>query len=319
MNAKAAQEVDVAAVRHQVLETQARLGLSRAEIARQANVPGSTVTQWLDDKYYGNNEKIARDFLRWLKAIEDQAAHLQARSALREPGYVETPTAVEVTNILAYAQTAPEMTLVTLGAGMGKTSVARQYVATRPHAHRITVRPKASNMYTLVGELAVVLGITERNPAFLDRAIGNKLKRNGNLTLLIIDEAQQLADQAINQLRYYLDEYGCGIALLGNEEIYNRFGRGDVKEGYGQIHRRIGMRLRRLAPLEGDITAMIAAWGIEDPEQVKLLTAIGHKHGALGQIDKTIRLASILAQGQQREMNAADIRSAWQNRGGEVQ
>jgi DNA transposition AAA+ family ATPase len=211
----------------------------------------------------------------------------------------------------------PELVLATLGAGMGKTETVRRYVSERPHAYMVTMRPKTSKVNAMLLEIAQALDVppAERAHSRIDRAIGMKLKRNGRQTLLIVDEAQNLIDKAVDQLRYFLDEYGVGIALIGNEELYGRFGGKEPTPAYAQLHRRFGLRLRRMQPLAGDIDAQIAAWGIEDSEIRKLAQAIGRKPGALGQVTKTLQLAGMYAAGEQRPMAAADVRAALKNRG----
>lgn len=302
--------------RSAVAECGIEKGLSRSKMAEAFGIPLPTLTQWFDGNYGGSFAATTARVQKGLQSLRDR--QILGAAALRAPSWIETPTARELRDTLIYAQTMPEMVIATLGAGMGKTTTARHYAATRANVCLAIMRPRTANMHSMLAEIAAALDVTERNPAWLDRAIGTQLKRNGRQTLLIIDEAQNLGDQSVNQLRYWLDEYECGIALLGNEEIYTRYGRSDPREGYGQIHRRIGKRLRRLQPLAGDIDALMDAWGIADGESRRLLAAIGRKPGALGQLDKTLRLAAILAAGDGVELTAAHIRSAWQNRGGEV-
>jgi DNA transposition AAA+ family ATPase len=293
----------------------ARDGLSKAEVSRRANIPQGTFSPWYDGTYTGSYAAVTARAEKWLQSVEEARSKLA--SAVAGPGFIETKTSREVIDTLLYAQILPEMVIVTLGPGMGKTMSARHFVATRPNAHLVTMRPTTTSTHAMLQELALSLDVTERNPARLDRALGMKLRRNGRQTLLIIDEAQNLADVAVNQLRYFLDEYGCGIALLGNEEVFTRFGRAEPREGLGQLHRRIGKRLRRTHPLLEDIEALLDAWEIADPGIRRMLAAIGKKPGALGQIDKTLRLAGMLASGGGATLSIEHIRAAWMNRGGE--
>lgn len=293
----------------------ARDGLSKAEVSRRAGIPQGTFSPWYDGTYSGSYPATTARAEKWLQSVEEARAKLA--NAVAGPGFIETKTAREVVDTLLYAQIMPEMVIITLGPGMGKTMSARHYQATRPNAHLVTMRPTTTSTYAMLQELALSLDVTERNPARLDRALGLKLKRNGRQTLLMIDEAQNLADVAVNQLRYFLDEYGCGIALLGNEEVFTRFGRGEPREGMGQLHRRIGKRLRRAHPLTEDIELYLDAWEVSDPAMRRMLAAIGKKPGALGQIDKTLKLAGMLASGDQQPLAIEHIRAAWSNRGGE--
>lgn len=291
-----------------------RDGLTKAELARRADIPAGTLTPLLDGNYTGNWENQIAKLERWLSAVAEVAERVIELP--EAPLFIETPTSRELVDTFLYAQQMPLMALVTLGPGMGKT-VTAEHFRNRPGVHLVTMRPTTARVRPMLQEIGMALDVGERNPARLDRAIGAKLKRNGHKTLLLVDEAQNLSDEAVNQLRWFLDVYRCGIVLLGNEEVYSRYGRSDPREGYGQIHRRIGKRLRRLSPLPADIEAIVDAWGVQDEEARKLLRAIGRKPGALGQISVTMQLALMLAAGDGKPLNVAHVRQAWQNRGGD--
>lgn len=287
-------------------------GWTKAEVARRCGMPDGTFSQWYSGTYSGRLDTQNLRVLQWLDATEEMAT--MAGGVPRSPGYFETRTAKEIVETLLYAQTLPEMSIITLGAGMGKTFTCRHYCTTRPHAYHITMTPNTRTVHGMLVELATGLGITQQNPAKLHRAIGDKLQRNGRQTLLIIDEAQNLVDAAVDQLRSLLDINECGIALVGNEEIYGRLAGRRDKPAYAQIKRRIGRHMRRMTPYPEDITAQIDAWGIEELSARKFLTGIGHKPGALGQIDKTLKLASLLAAGRGEALSEKHIREAWSNR-----
>lgn len=289
--------------------------LTQADIAKAAEIPYGTFTPFMGGKYAGDNAGLAERVQRW---IQSRAETQKVSSAiLEEPGFVATPTVTEVLGLLQWAKTAPGICLVTLGPGMGKTMASREFAKKNPHSFRVVMRPSTAGVHAMMKEIAQTIGVAERDPNKLSRAVGDKLMRNGRHTLIMVDEAQNLSDSAVDELRHYLDEYGCGIALLGNEDVRTRWGRATPKEGYGQLHRRIGPRLRRLQPLKEDVEIYLKAWGITDADVLKLLRVIGRKAGALGQIKETLAMANILAAGQGRIVNADDIRAAWQNRGGE--
>ncbi|MDC7984847.1 AAA family ATPase [Rhodoplanes sp. TEM] len=301
--------------REKVREIATRERWSKSEVARRSAVPLGTLSPWYDGTYTGQTDAITERVVKWLDSVEEMKT---AAAAIPEaPGYVTTPTSQSVVDTLLYAQMMPEMVIVTLGAGMGKTTTARHFAESRPNVFLVTMRPTTAGTHAMLQELAIALDVTERNPGRLDRSIGQRLKRNGRHTLLIVDEAQNLSDLSINQLRYFLDEYGCGIALLGNDEVFSRFGRGEPKPGHGQIHRRIGKRVHRLSPQHADVEALLDAWSIEDREARRLLHGIARKPGALGQVDKTIRLATIMAATRGQPLAIDHVRAAWADRSGE--
>lgn len=291
------------------------LNISRGELCRRADVPQGTFSPWYDGKYTGNYSAQTTRLAKWLKA-ETQKRETQ-RHLIKEPDFVETPAARKLLNALRYAQTAPAMIVATLGPGMGKTTVARHVANNTPHAYRVVMRPSTGSVHSMLRAIAAAVAVTERDPSKVASSIGEKLKRNGRHTLLMMDEAQNLSEPAVNELRFFMDEYGVGIALLGNEDVHAKFGSNSPREGYGQIHRRIGMRIRQLQPTAADIEAFVAAWAIEDAGVIRLLKIIGKKPGALGQITETLKLAAIMAEGCGQPISEQNVRNAWMNRGGE--
>lgn len=312
-----ATEIDEAeAVRETVRHLMAKEGLTQRAVADGADIPYGTFTPFMGGTYQGDNVKIARRVQRWIASREE--ARKVSVTLVKEPGFIETPTAIEVLTALQWAKEEPGIALITLGPGMGKTMTAQEFQRRTPHAYRVVMRPSTSGVHSMMNEIAQTLHVTERNPGKLTRAIGDKLRRNGRHTLIMVDEAQNLGDAAVDELRHYLDEYGCGIALLGNEDVQTRWGRSAPKEGYGQLHRRIGLRVRRLQPRVADIDTYIEGWAVTDPAVVKLLRVIGKKPGSLGQIAATMRMASRVAAGDGRGVQASDVEAAWRNRGGEA-
>lgn len=284
---------------------------SKAEVARRAGMPDGTFNQWFSGQYKGRIDTQNSRMRMWLDSTEEMAA--LSAGIPTSPGYFETRISREIINTLLHAQEMPELSVITVGAGMGKTMTCRHYRDTRPHAFLVTMSPHTKTVHGMLVEIAAALGINQPNPAKLHRAIGERLQRNGRKTLLMIDEAQNLVDAAIDQVRSLLDINECGIALIGNEEIYTRFRTRADGPSYAQIKRRFGRRLKRTHPYPEDIEAAIDAWGVTSEGSRKFLTGIGNKPGALGQIDKTMKLAGHIAAGD--PITETHIRTAWAKRG----
>ncbi|SDR08060.1 AAA family ATPase [Pseudovibrio sp. Tun.PSC04-5.I4] len=290
-------------------------GLSKAAFAREVDLAAATFSEWFSGKYRGDYTKTTDAISQWL---DNQRSFEQTEMRVPEDlGYVETPTSEKVMHALQFAQAMPEMVVITLGAGMGKTMTARKYQEMHAHTYLVTMRPTTSTPTAMVREIGMVMGINERNLLLLRHAIGLRVQRNGRKPLLIIDEAQNLSDNAVNELRDFLDRYECGIALIGNEELYTRFGGAQPKAAYAQINARVGTRVRQVRPTAQDIDIIVDAWNVEDEDARKLLRAIGRKPGALRQVSKTVRLAHMLAFGNGGVVDAKAVRAAWSNRGGE--
>lgn len=287
-------------------------GWSKSEVANRIDMPEGTFSGWYSGKYSGRLDKQNEKVQRWTASVEEMAG--MAATVPVSPGYIRTKTAAQITDALVFAQLMTDLVTITAAAGTGKTCACRQYAVTRPNVFMVTISPHTKTVHGMLVELATALDITQHNPAKLVRAIGRRLLNSGGGSLLIVDEAQNLVDSAVDQLRHFVDMYSCGVALVGNEEIYSRFSRNTDGPSYAQIKRRIGKRVRLDKPRAEDIAAILDAWAIDDPETRKVLTGIGMKDGALGQIDKTIKLASMHAAGSGQALDAAMIRAAWSNR-----
>lgn len=285
-------------------------GWSKAEVARRINMADGTFSQWFSGKYTGRLDGHNRTVSQWLSAMKESAAIVN--SVPKSLSFMALRGAVEIFETLNWAQACPDFVMITLGAGMGKTEACQHYERTRPHVFRATVSENTKTVHGMLVELAEELDVQEHNPARLARAIGNRIKRAGDGTLLIIDEGQHLNDEALNQLRHFVDIYKCGVAIVGNSEVYSRFSKAKKGKSYAQLKSRIGKRLQRTAPFAEDLRAFIAAWNITDPDSIKFLMGIGIKGGAFRQIDKTMKLATMAAKGE--DVTLRHIEWAWMNR-----
>jgi len=305
-------------LRSSVVDIATRFAWSKSEVSKRSGIPPGTLWQWFDGSYRGVIKNISDRIGRWLDSVAELTS--AAARVPVAPGFIMTPTAREMTEALIFAQAMPEIVVIVAGAGLGKTRTIQEFCRTRAHADLVTMRPTTSSVHSMLLEIGFALDVTERNPAKLDRTIGHKLRRNGRHTLLAVDEAQNLTDQAVNQLRYFLDDYGVGIALIGNEELYGRYGSHELKPAYAQLQSRFGLKFRRMQPLREDVDAILDAWGIEnEAEEIRRLChVVARKPGALRLVTKTLQLAGMYAAGDQRPMTAADVRQALSNRGLEV-
>lgn len=295
-----------------VIEVAKPADMTKAEVARRANMPDATFSQWFGGSYAGNLGAQNKKIEQWL----DQAEEAAGINTLipKKPPFQMTRIAQEITDTLALAQAIGDLVVITIPAGNGKTEACQQYVKTRPNAFMVTASPYTKTVHAMLIDLRTALGVVEYNPALLTRAIGERLKKVGDGTLLVVDEAQNLTTDTINQLRHFVDVYGVGLALVGNDEVSVRLRGQDKSLSSAQLKSRVGRRLNRRKPYLEDIETRISAWNVTDPDAVKYLKGIGLKAGALRQIDKTMTLASILAAGENAAVNLNHIKQAWRNR-----
>lgn len=291
----------------------ADMGWSKSEIARRAGISIGTFSQWYSASYAGRYDKTTDKVELFIASVEEMNA-LDAGMPT-EPDFVETRLARELFQMFIYAQKLPTMAIATVVSGMGKTTAARRFQATRPHVFVVTLSPSSGNPHTLKVEIAQQLGISAREANTLKGSITDALSRDGFSALLIVDEAQNLNEACINELRHFRDCAGCGLVLLGNDEASTPYASKDVRHSSPQVSRRIGVRMSVLEPYAEDIRAYLDAWGLEGDDLRKVATAIASKRGALGALDETIKAAAMIASGNGRPLGPDDLREAYALRG----
>ncbi|MGV8939064.1 MAG: AAA family ATPase [Allorhizobium sp.] len=296
-----------------VIDAAAANGWNKAEVSRRAGMKDGTFSQWSNGNYPGVLTNINDQVSNWLEALEESASI--AASIPVSPNFVKTSVGGDVYNCLLFTQITSGFTAITLPSGSGKTATARHFRDTRPHTWLATISPNTKTVHGMLVELAAELDVQEHNPARLVRAIGRKLQRIGDGTLLMIDEAQNLVPDAINQLRHFVDIYKCGVALIGNEDTAISFikDKGSVASR-AQVATRFDRRLYRTPDPVSDAAVLINAWNIEDPDCCQFLSSIATKPGALRNIDRTIRAAMVMALGGGEDLAKQHLIAAWRNR-----
>ncbi|WP_224825624.1 AAA family ATPase [Cognatishimia sp. MH4019] len=287
---------------------------TKSEVARRADMAIGTFSGWYDGTYNGRYDNTTQRVENFLTSFQEAS---EAASALPvEPGFVQTRVARELFETFTYAQALPTIAIATLLAGLGKTSAAEAFQASRPHVFHIVLSPSSASIHTMKSEIGAQLGIDTRNSATLKGAIVEALKRDGFSALLIVDEAQYLNEDGVNELRHFRDMARCGLVLLGNNESTTPYASRDVKHASPQVTRRIGYRISVMKPYPEDIDQLLDAWQITDEDVRRVGTAIATRPGALGALSETIKAASMIARGMGRALKADDMRAAYQLRGG---
>lgn len=292
-------------LRSRVRGAMARLSISQAEVARRADIPPSTLSQYMNDRYPGDVGPVEDKLARWL---ETQAVTADVTELLPKlPSYVETPTGARIIAGLRYAQSARTITIIYGAPGVGKTRSLRKYRLMASAVYIVTADPMLAQLGALLDRIATVLGLTDgrRDPATLRKAIIAKLMGSGGL--LIVDEAQQLTDKAIEGIRAIHDAVnedvdddgvGLGVALCGNPSLYARiFGRGRGHD-FSQVTSRIGKPIRIEGVQDGDVRAIAAAFGLTGADELDAAREIARRPGGLRLVEQTLKQAWLLAAGE---------------------
>ncbi|AUG53907.1 AAA family ATPase [Thalassospira marina] len=270
-------------------------GYSQADVSRLAGIKYGTFTGWFKGTYAGNNSRVAGEVQIWLSSLGEKKE--AATRTPRLPDYIETPSTREFIDALRFGHILPEIVIIAGGAGISKTTACEHYARTNRNVWLATMDPSSKGTHGLLVELAEVMDVTEKHAARLAKAICRRVE--GTKGLIIIDEAQHLTTEALDQVRSIYDRaHGTvGVALVGNEQVYARLEGNGRKAGFAQLFSRVGVRITQSQPRAEDMCALVKAWGITDKEEIRVLKAIARKPGALRGMMKTLQLATMLAVG----------------------
>jgi DNA transposition AAA+ family ATPase len=300
-------DAEVEALRGQVNDLLRREDLTRRQAADESGIKYGTLTPWLGGTYAGDCSRIAEQLVQWMDARGKRAA---IRAVLPQIAFVATPTSEAIHSLLHHAQSLPDMVVVTGAPGTGKTFAVCEFTKRTPNVFKLVADPSLNSVRALLGALANLLGTYDAGSQYrISRAVTQRL--TGISALIIVDEAQHLTSAMLDQLRAFHDQAGCGIALVGNEAVIGRLEGGRRSAEFAQLYSRVGMRMRRPRPHTADVEALLDAWQVEDTGPRGALKAVARQAGGLRSMNKTWRLASMLARSEGRALTAADVDVAW--------
>ncbi|MGE5608124.1 MAG: AAA family ATPase [Bacillota bacterium] len=236
---------------------------TRKAVAKALDYNESTISQFLgtpdeDKRIPGHVSKYPGDELAVAMAIESYRDLAERRAvAPRVPGYVETSFTEEVKAVLGYCHINRDLGICYSGAGRGKTMAISDYLSSHPDCILITADPCLRSPNPLLEELLDKLGKSGgSNARKARRLVIESLRDSGRM--VIVDEAQHLTPKGIDILRILIvDQAHCGLALIGNELVYDRL-HGRARAEFAQLSSRVGIRrcLQREIPLS-DIRKVI--------------------------------------------------------------
>jgi DNA transposition AAA+ family ATPase len=175
----------------------------------------STLSQFRNNKYTGNNTEVAA-------AIEEYLNLREAQAAISAHEFVPTTISRRIERAIAVAETTRRIAVLAISAGCGKTATIRQYQlrqAGRARSVYISCSPDLSNIHLLMQELYFALTRTEHNKkSQLRRELVGIL--TGTNRTIFIDEAQHLTAEGAEMLRCIADQANVAMVLSGNESIY---------------------------------------------------------------------------------------------------
>lgn len=280
------------------------------KFSKESGIAESTLQSFLKGTYGGVDINQARKLFAYRQSVEAKTKR-QAKLPIN-PGFFETKTSLRLEGLLEAAH-AGRITVAGTGPGTGKTMTIREYRMKVPHCYVATMRPSAERLLPMMQQVLKALGMPgHRMPTAQasDMIISKLVDRKA---LLVIDEANYLSIESIEELRSWNDEIGVGIALFGNEELLTRIESGRASDQLARLNRRINQRHVQKVPDEEDVEAFCDAWEIEQRDIRGYLRriALTPHAGGLGECQQLIEMATLMADGEDREyLTLPDLRDA---------
>ncbi|MDB5432391.1 MAG: hypothetical protein JWP35_3507 [Caulobacter sp.] len=287
---------------------------SWTNVAGWVGVPSGTISAWTEGTYNGgkyyDNQTVPAAVYRFFLASEEKAA-LQAVMPA-DPDFQMTTSADRMLKVMAVAQLG-DMGLISTPPGCGKSAAIKQYQATRPLVFVATMKPSTRGVNTMLLSILAAMNdrVTKGTPQALSERVIERV-RQVNGALLVVDEAQHLSPQALDELRAIHDCTEVGVLLSGDENLLVALRK------YPQLFSRLGVRHTQNKPLLEDVSAVAAGWGIAKGAELAFLQEIGRKSGGLRAVAKTIKLAKRAAQADGTPVSVGDLRDAYGQRYGEA-
>ena len=280
---------------------------TQAQIARETSIGKTRLSQFLSNSYTGDNAPIISTLGQWFEL------HASKQNVMPvAPDFVMTNIAKNIISSLRYAQMSDGdgMTVIMGAPGVGKSVAVKEY-AKKPNTWLVIASPSITGLVGFFYELAMTLGIENapRRKDSLCHAICNRLA--GTKGLIVIDEADHLQLEVIEELRVMQQKVGVGLALVGNPTIYGKMVGDSRKVDLSRLESRISKKLSIPKVNAGDINAIATAWGLTTALEMDLINKIAGKRGQLRKLSHTLRYASMLAQGNNERMNDTHIRAAF--------
>lgn len=212
-------------------------GLTPSDVGRKLGTPkGTTIHELLN----GNYRQNADAQIRRLNLFVEQHARQQAASL--GDAFVTTNVAKEILGVARLVRENQTMGLIVAPTGVGKSrcaeAVAEKYVG----AIYLRVITGQHSPRGITNALAECVGVRKlsnlnrpaRHHTQIERLI-EALRNSGRL--IVLDEAHQLNDGAINLLRDIHDSCGVPILLLATKDLHDRIRR-DADADHGQLYSR---------------------------------------------------------------------------------
>ena len=301
---------EIEALQRRLADFKDTSGKTWSDIQSQSGIPKGTLSVWVGGNYNGDNAAIAERVHKWF--LHREAQETVDRDAPMIPSFQRTRTADRITAALNWAYRG-KIVIVVGDPGAGKTAVLRQFAADAPNVTLATMSPTARKLTNALLTIMKAQGSTLHTGTGLSLSLRIRERVSKGKSLIIIDEAQHLSSEALDELRAIHDETGCGIVLVGNREVLTRVEGVAREAAFAQLFSRISLRLVLGEPHASDVDVLLDAWCVTKAAERTYLHELAARKGGGGLRTLTFVLeyATLLAQGEDEgERVLSHIKSA---------
>lgn len=306
--------VDVEQEREWLTAHKSATGLSWTMLGDRIGIPPGTLSPFQTRNYQGNNERVARLIFKYRQTLDSQAFVLTG--VPDAPGYFETTTSRRLMSLLIWAHRG-RMTLAATGPGTGKTMTIAEYQASASNVWIATMEEATNTLPAMIRVVLRALGVQGRGVSKDQLSQLVKDSTVGRRGLLVIDEANHLGTEALEQIRAWHDvPGGPGVCLLGNEELLMRIEGGARRDAFGRLNSRIAQRHLQHTPLAEDVEAFCDAWNVSDVGMRDYLKriALTPASGGLRECMQIVEQAAMLASEDSQALGLGHLRDAQSTR-----
>lgn len=284
--------------------------LSWPALAKRMNRPSGSVSSWQSPSFQGNRDNVAKTIYSFKQMVESQEA--RAAIALERVPFVETKTAQRLQFLMEWAH-GGRFAAAAMGPGTGKTEAAKNYKASMGDTvFLIELSAMDSSATAMIARVKREMGLHSPNGWGAQSAgqVCAFVKNRG--ALLIVDEANHLDLKSLETIRWWHDDGGLGVILLGNEELIERIRGGARRRDFARLNSRIAHFHVQDLPLEEDVRAFLDANGIDDPAMIRPLVEVGLSpaHGGLREVRQVLESANMAAISTEAVLGVEHIRQA---------
>jgi len=268
---------------------------SQRAIAKAIGINPGTLNQYLNQAYLGKVESINEKIKAYIE-----------REAERGDNWtdiiIQTDILQTINKTVKLIHAMRKIGVIYGPAGLGKTESAKQYVRTNPGAYLATARPvykSVAGVITLLYE-TIFREVKNLPPRHASATLIERLR--GSDAIVIIDDAHELTNDALEEVRAIHDASQCAFVLIGTEEILNRLQDRRTGKILAQMSSRIPVRRTfSLEPSRKDLRAVCEAYDVRNKEVIDRLAAKGRR-GGLRLAVHQLKIARFLAQGKKVDL-----------------